>query len=1270
MPTLTDPGNNIRIPAPLTGTGRSVPTGHAARILSALSAASTGNTVEDHLEDIIARLGHSVSDSNFKGVYSNSATYAVGDEVYWVDGNSRKLFFKRLTAGDDGGNGTPRTHTADWSEISTDLHDIAVGDDSIASTAAVLEQEPNGAIRFNRRFITEITDRQTATQVQSLIDVLAGRLATTSRWRGTWSAGTYAVADYVAHDPSATVYRCLVTRGAGDTTTPATDTTGWAAASSLETLVAHRLRDMQGLLAERLGLDPAQADRGQWLARHFTDESYEYVEPPMQWGEAWAAGSSYRYGRVVTHLSKLWVLTNDATIHTSKTGAGSAPGTDGDWHEITVGLADWAREGNSDTIPVLKQASGFRGGWVAIGENGSIRLGDMVRYDEALYVARSSFTRGTITPNLAPDSWHLITDYQGHWKDTGYPEGTFVQHGAAVYIAERDVETGDAEPGSASDEKWLLVTGGATTSGGFVPSETVEADRAGRAVLASPGTLGVWSAPNAAPRGAVTNAEVSFFNAAAQTFADTPTRIRIDSVPVDLDQWFEIDPNDNGRVRVTHPAPPNIALRLRLVFTAPYPAGASLTFAVQRQAAGDYQHAQVLLTLDPQIAADASASNPWEITGNVSLAGISLGRGDTLMLVYVARGFSGGDPDGTARGLLQGGSLGITVPGTPPVAEAADTYPVQARPLRDLRSVDTTEPNKIAYSSDALTFDGDPGSEHGPIRNASDPSATPGDGWRIENTQNRGAESQTTDIVVTRDGVELGVQYTATYTFADARQDQENPDEVRIGILVRDASDSGDEDFADFTEAAHQLAFDVELREGDLAGRNISVGTRVINQWTVPAALEGLITFHSGALSGTATAFIIANTHRVRMELRLKGSLTSDPGELRIELIQLDSNFNAQTTLHGFRVKDEWSSPNPTAGSPSTFDVAAHTTTGSETRFGVRLTAPGGTALADWNVEGLSIQVGVEILWQDTSHGNVSLSAVRTLNTGDRVAIRARNSTDSTQYTRPITANNQRLLVWNQSDVAGRIIVATGAISAEREVVLTQVTQASQTWWRLNAQGRLQAIRSARQMTITVEMPGRTRVVRAELWRAHLELGSRERISARTFSVSASTESWESTALALAVGEQLIVTTDAVISGTVTVTAQAQTPVNVPQTQVTVGGLLRERVVAEARITSVGNWTEIPLLAFSWGESATLHFSVEDATAADGAVDSFSVHTGLLRRQPALAATRIGSAPMDDDRGLLVRGDSGTYRLVPVFDGRIAITWTSLHAFDVVVVAD
>ena len=449
MPTLNNPSGRVRVPAPLSGVSSRTPVALANKILSEIAVASTGNTVEDHLSDILAQIGRKTGDDEFKGQYDNSTTYVVGDEVYWLDSSNHKHFYQRTVSGSDSGSGDPTSNSDNWLELGQDVHDLPTVDAALTTNSGLLEKLPNGTVRFNRRVITILAAAISQTEAQTQIENAIKEVVQNNLWRGEWQAAQYVTGAFVKDGGD--YFRARNAIASTVTTAPASDTTNWTqlTVDGYHYDIAKRLEAITDLLAEQTFLVPAEANRGRWLSRRSDSEGYVFDNPPMQWVGEWHSGASYFFGDVVNHDTRLWVLSAAATITTPKRGSGTEPGTDAAWTQIQVG--------HTSDVP------GWRGDWNDLAGS-AIRRGDLVAHRNNYYIAKNDLTtRGSTAPDLDETNWDLLDIVMGDYiANTWWPEGGIVKYEGNWWYSTEQVENTDPAPGATGNTKWLQIGGYAT----------------------------------------------------------------------------------------------------------------------------------------------------------------------------------------------------------------------------------------------------------------------------------------------------------------------------------------------------------------------------------------------------------------------------------------------------------------------------------------------------------------------------------------------------------------------------------------------------------------------------------------------------------------------------------------------------------------------------------------------------------------------------------------------------------------------------------------
>ena len=1121
MPTFEKPTGRQRFSRPI---GSQAPTTIPAAVAAEIVTDETGsdgssNDLQSILSDIIARLGHISTKTNFKGVYSNSTTYALGDEVVWTDGNGDKLFFQRTVAGGDGGSGSPQTHTDVWDEVSNDLSSLPVRGTGAPSYTVLVRDAVTGSIYFGR-------------------DAAAKIIAS---------------------------------------------------------------------------LNEGDVD-----------------------------------GRVRT-------------------------------------LADAAAlKGNNTRWTADKLPPGWRGEWDGL--NGQqVYIGDRVVHGGRLYSAVVAYTVNTSGqhPSQAPDidtaHWHQDDNWWGDWVDFWYPDGAMVRQNQGIWIATDDVVRGDPHPSAANNTKWASLSSTAAIIGS---SPTIESDGSGNARLTSPGVMGVWAGPSVVERGAVADASI-FFNAVRPP--TQATRLEVASVPSSLAQYFT---NDTIGLTFGEYLPANLDITLEVAFKAPLPQHATgVTFDVRvihRGAATG----QRLGRLQPTIPPTTSVSDLARFTQSLNISGYDWQTYDQIYIDYSAAGTA---DDDDVLGIISSVVLSIGVAGQTPNPKDYDTWPVQSRPIRDLRSIDTAVATSEGYTIDDITIPNIAGQDHSMVRNAQ--GEVTGDGWRIDNTETRGHgdhDQHTTDIVVTRDNVQLAVAWHGHFTFADRTDDPGQPDQFRVDIMTQPAANKGG-DFNGFVSLAHGFAADLAAYSGPLKGTTINGRTHVITEWTpdstgataISQVIKGYI---SGSLSGTARGIKIDTDGIRRLRLSVSGQTTVEPGNLDVWLIAITpdgSEVQRQLTTgqppqkghiwfeKKVSVKSIWDHGFPTSGSPSKFKVDGWYD--SDHYEGVYYEPAPSVPWGYWAVQlrqngdetidlsGLEIQLDVEWWGDDDDLRSVAIATTHTFQNGDKIAIRGENST-STTHRRQITADSIGLTVGNAADAQGRTLSVNGTLDANYEWQASS-SGGNSTWWTIGGDKRFHALRDMRRMTATIAPATKpTTATTFTLWRDNPFLSSREKIDSVTF--GAATPGYLSFTPALAVinGERLFVTADKPVSGNITLTAEAETIGGVPAVQTQVGGLLRARPIIDAALPGGSSsgyavWRRVPTRPdFHWGDQGMIHGMVESNTSK--VWDAFTLHTDLIRELEAMNTNRLGERiDFGNDACITVRLPRRGVDLfiAPIVDGGLAM---------------
>ena len=350
MPTIRETTAKTRVPNTLEPSNRSVAAAAADRVISKIvPAASHGNTIDDQVEELKARSGHGAATE-----YATQTDYAIGDEVYWRDGDGVLHFYYRLAAGQDAAGSNPSTASTVWREAVNSLSDVPVIGPNQNTVAAIMQRRTDGQIDFNTQLAVDLAAAQTAAEVQAAIDAQFERATRTTNWQGAWRSGhTYAVGQYVV-DRNILYRRRTAGQDADDSERPASNAGDWFRITGTEVHYVQFLRDVIEAHQSRIALVPAQANRGQIIQRQPHTEGYVFTDPLMRWRGAWTNTNGYYFNDVVTHLGRLWVLTGANHLTAVASGNGTIPGTFAPWAEMAVTAdhtAPWAEDGNEDPIP-------------------------------------------------------------------------------------------------------------------------------------------------------------------------------------------------------------------------------------------------------------------------------------------------------------------------------------------------------------------------------------------------------------------------------------------------------------------------------------------------------------------------------------------------------------------------------------------------------------------------------------------------------------------------------------------------------------------------------------------------------------------------------------------------------------------------------------------------------------------------------------------------------------------------------------------------------
>ena len=1239
MPTLGNPSGRLRIPLPLTGASGSTPVAHSDKVRSGLPAASTGNTVEDHLEDLIARSGHSVA-----AAYATGTDYEIGDEVFWVDGSGVKHFYLRLTNGRDAANSNPSLLTAGWREIANNLSSVPVIGPQQNTLVALLVRATNGAIDFSTQPTADLASRQTAAQVQALIDASVLRLASTTRWRGGWAHTTdYAVGDYAIDEGNSNLYRRLTAGQDTSSENPQVNGTDWVEVSGVERLVAFRLRDVFNLLDWSVQLSKASGNRGHWITRNTTDEGHRYVLPPMCWGFAWSSSTRYYYGHVVTHNDRLWVLTPTSTITTPKSGAGTEPGTDADWEEIAV---------HSNAASRV-----WRGDWQP---NTAYRAGDIVFHNSHAYLIPRDFTSDAQGPQTNDVFYTLLNNWSGHWAPTYYHRGSVVERGNQVYIAKYNIFPADPAPEAANNTKWIAT--GSVDVNEFQDSVSVAKDADGDVVLQSPGPNGVWSGVSLFPRGAPRTVPVLYRAARPQGASNN---LDVEALPGSLDELLSIQSGYGLRLRRT-------AFSIGIGLTANFVgalANNSVRFEVIYLHSGGVR--TFLISTVPSIPSGTSPTNVFEF--NIPLTELRAQRldpGDTIWVEYTRE--SGNANDATLLAALQSFSLNVEIDGEYLSESDFESAPVQSRPLRDLISYDRTQPVELVYPSTVVawraTVDG-----VNPLRNL---VGNDGQGFEIIQTSlglPSGISASRNAVRIT-EAANYDLHFRGRQGFTDRTNDPSLPDEIEYQLLhipAAHASTSGYPSDENMTFLARQNVYDISKIGGAEGTVPMALeGSGALRHLvpTIPATLDDgnenrHVTFWNTVevRNQQRPVLVIAQGfYRVRLTARIV--FIGDAGaNLRMYVRTGNGSENYLNLSRAGTETDphtqQWIIFDPGEGRQY-FDGGS--VFGASTRqFEFWFRGASDSDVFDWT-HFRSVELEFELWGPDDHHSNIDLAA-RSIRAevGDMFALRTENDTDYSG-TRQVDVYSASLGVANSTDVAGRVL--SSAVTAAADGTVSVANQSATNWWIVE-NNRFRSRRDMRAATATFTMPANhARTV--DVWRVAPGLATAERVFSRVFASSTQAQTHSGTVNAVVPGEEFFVRIHGGAVAGASLSLDAKTPDDRPSRQTRLEGLLRPRqLIDEEDIGTPSTWTRVTLLnGFHWQQFPTIRLyarlsalnSVNEWRAA-GTVDTALLD--LIGTNPASGgSTIIGQSRQDSDNRLVLGEADGNYlEIAALDDGGLAI---------------
>ena len=1306
MPVLKKPTNRQRFSSPIGPSSHTSPTAFAEEVVTDIEQnATTGNTVEDHLKDLIARSGHGQASQ-----YATGTNYAVGAEVYWVDSQNTTHFYIRLVAGQDAGGSTPNTLTAVWREVVNNLSSIPVDGDITASNALVEMEQSHKAVRASVPLAQKLAASQSASEVATAVETWIARVTKNTLWKGDWAhTTTYAVGDYAEYND--TLYRRLTAGSDNSGENPSANAADWVALAGLELDAISRLKFIVELAAGRgsqagylgdwqlLGSD-ADIEEGNIVkdgsdgfyiatSNHTKQTNSPKADPAnydllTNWRDTWA-DEGYNAGSIVLRNGFIYIAYSNVesgddapdSPDSTKWALISTPSRyRGEWAQVPFNSTVWegdllyhtlSRRGHGAATQYAALRTYSDGDEVYWVDGGGAthyyeRLTDgadvasstpnnltddwLEIIDRAYFICKTTHLRTTFGPDSDPARFDLLSNFIGPYQDsTWYQEGSIVIIGDKFYIAAVDVEPGDPHPTASDNVKWI---GGANTKTVQVSehdSATIEHTEE-ESRLKSPGHDALWAAPSTVPRGTERPLSIHY-KVARGSMPETNVSLDVDVDGIASELRGRVYINGGGNetgitLRDNPPFPLPQAVQLQVTYASPDIVSHGGQF-VLHVAGFD------VLTISPSVPGTTSATNLNTQTYDVSSADLQHFHPRAYMLLRYTKGTQ--TEDSVALSYISAVQLNFTFGQVQVNEENFNTYPVAARTMRDLISYDASDTAEVLYNGVNWNHGNVSGNEHAPFGGAT-PAATVGNGWRIDNTKQRGYNaSPSTDIVVTTDNVELGMHYEAEVVLEDHTIDSAHPDAVRMDLIRASTASTIDKNNDQILITDGFLAYDIKEFNGDVAC-TINHSSPYQFTYTIPDSLNSKSSIIAGP-TGVDNAILVPTEGRRRLNVKFYTEIVAAPGPMQLQFFRYagpnDPLFQWDVDTH--------LSHSPTPGNPavltggdngvlSIFDSDNNTRGHYDiNRFYFRIIkrqdAQG--AIAANALQNTKLEVSV---WADSSNKTVSLDLQRTFSLNDRIFVKSVNTTGTT-HSRNITIRNQKMTIWNVEDVTGRDYIGSGSFDGSRLNLINGRTRDtsdddSSEWWYVR-HGNLIIQRDARQVKLTYTAPAHTSNVspNATIWRQAPGTNTWERVATTPVDPGSTPTVISATALAVVEGEQFFVTLDSgTLPGTHLLEGVSQTVESVPARQVHTGGLLRpDKVIDGQKNEAPSNsaWVEVPVIGtWNWYRNQVLYLMLESNVTGQWNYLP-PIHTALLHEIGFLASARIGEVRTNSDTCLKTR---------------------------------
>lgn len=365
-------------------------------LLTATGGTSTSYDDTDVRQDITDL----ENNPKFKGQWTSATTYVIGDMIV----HNNLFYITRSARGSS--NVAPPNSDNEWLLITPNINQLIENIGNNASAIATLESRPTptpyddtglrtdtdtnttniGTLR------TDVDNLQSATPPTPYDDTSVTQditaLENNPKYRGVWSAGAYAIGDYVLFNNQ--FYVCLVARTSSNVNNPSLNTSSW--------LLLTATQGSGG------GTSTPYDDTS------VTNRLTELEDDPRFKGE-WTSGETYITGDSVIH---------NRIFYQTRANKGSAnvapPISDNDWLVVTDDISQ-LRENVGDNATAIAEAETdidnlenrptFRGEWSV--SNAPFKIGDITTYLGLFYIAKANRTSSDVGPPLSDNQWLLIS---------------------------------------------------------------------------------------------------------------------------------------------------------------------------------------------------------------------------------------------------------------------------------------------------------------------------------------------------------------------------------------------------------------------------------------------------------------------------------------------------------------------------------------------------------------------------------------------------------------------------------------------------------------------------------------------------------------------------------------------------------------------------------------------------------------------------------------------------------------------------------------------